>query len=73
MAALSCLCQSFKELCQLQLLHQQGGVRVKAASAESKVPIPTHYHLQEKNTWDWLQFFSSDGKTEFLLRSKGLK
>lgn len=50
MAALSCLCQSFRELCLLQQLHQQGGVRVKAASAVRKVPIPTHYHLEEKTT-----------------------
>lgn len=47
MGALSYL---FRELCLLQLLHQQGGVRVKAASAIGIVPIPTHYHLQEKAT-----------------------
>ena len=50
--ALSCLWQSFRQLSLLQLLCQQGCVRVltaKVASAARKVTIPTHYHLQEKN------------------------
>lgn len=56
-AALSCLWQSVRELCLLQLLHpttarwgQGHRSPLKAAAAVRKVPIPTHYHFQEKNT-----------------------
>lgn len=51
-----------RELC-LQQLHQQGGVRVKAASAAGMVPIPTHPQFQGDQPGTGYRYFAQEAES----------